>query len=50
MHAVFLQERNDDRIAAQDLHELGFLTGIFDGHGGRGGQGRAVSLRDGNVW
>ena len=30
------QERNDDRIAAQDLHELGFLTGIFDGHRGQG--------------
>ncbi|CAE7214775.1 unnamed protein product, partial [Symbiodinium pilosum] len=28
------KERNDDRIAAQDLHELGFLTGIFDGHRG----------------
>ena len=28
------QERNDDRVAAQDLHELGFLTGIFDGHRG----------------
>lgn len=30
------QEKNDDRVAAQDLHELGFMTGIFDGH--RGGQ------------
>ncbi|CAE7237986.1 unnamed protein product [Symbiodinium necroappetens] len=28
------KERNDDRIAAQDLHELGFLSGIFDGHRG----------------
>eukprot|EP00435_Cladocopium_sp_Y103_P021286 s1464_g5.t1 len=28
------EERNDDRVAAQDLHELGFLTGIFDGHRG----------------
>jgi len=28
------KERNDDRVAAQDLHELGFLTGIFDGHRG----------------
>ncbi|CAJ1350914.1 unnamed protein product, partial [Effrenium voratum] len=28
------KERNDDRLAAQDLHELGFLAGIFDGHRG----------------
>merc|ERR1712217_148201 len=26
------KEKNDDRIAAMDLHELGFLAGIFDGH------------------
>ena len=45
--SVFLQERNDDRIAAQDLHELGFLSGIFDGHRG---QRLAVSLREGTPW
>jgi len=28
------KEINDDRIAASDLHELGFLAGIFDGHRG----------------
>jgi len=28
------KEKNDDRIAAKDLHELGFLAGIFDGHMG----------------
>ena len=33
-----MQERNDDRIAAQDLHELGFLAGIFDGHRGKSSQ------------
>jgi len=26
------KEKNDDRIAATDLHELGFFAGIFDGH------------------
>ena len=34
LDGCLVQERNDDRIAAQDLHELGFLTGIFDGHRG----------------
>lgn len=28
------KERNDDRIAALDLHELGFVAGVFDGHRG----------------
>eukprot|EP00933_Yihiella_yeosuensis_P025322 TRINITY_DN19670_c0_g1_i1.p1 TRINITY_DN19670_c0_g1~~TRINITY_DN19670_c0_g1_i1.p1 ORF type:complete len:733 (+),score=151.90 TRINITY_DN19670_c0_g1_i1:196-2199(+) len=28
------KESNDDRLAAQDLHELGFMTGVFDGHRG----------------
>lgn len=28
------KEQNDDRLAALDLHELGFMTGIFDGHRG----------------
>jgi len=28
------KERNDDRVAATDLHELGFLAGVFDGHRG----------------
>lgn len=26
------KEKNDDKIAATDLRELGFLAGIFDGH------------------
>lgn len=28
------KEQNDDRLAAADLHELGFLAGVFDGHRG----------------
>eukprot|EP00927_Polykrikos_kofoidii_P046081 TRINITY_DN40274_c0_g1_i1.p1 TRINITY_DN40274_c0_g1~~TRINITY_DN40274_c0_g1_i1.p1 ORF type:complete len:865 (+),score=168.48 TRINITY_DN40274_c0_g1_i1:342-2936(+) len=28
------KERNDDRLAACDLHELGFFAGVFDGHRG----------------
>lgn len=28
------KERNDDRLAASDLQELGFLAGVFDGHRG----------------
>lgn len=28
------KETNDDRVAAQDLNELGFLAGVFDGHRG----------------
>eukprot|EP00401_Gymnodinium_catenatum_P026225 CAMPEP_0117462678 /NCGR_PEP_ID=MMETSP0784-20121206/3180_1 /TAXON_ID=39447 /ORGANISM="" /LENGTH=780 /DNA_ID=CAMNT_0005256455 /DNA_START=85 /DNA_END=2426 /DNA_ORIENTATION=+ len=28
------KEKNDDRVAACDLHELGFFAGVFDGHRG----------------
>eukprot|EP00929_Paragymnodinium_shiwhaense_P002357 TRINITY_DN10258_c0_g1_i1.p1 TRINITY_DN10258_c0_g1~~TRINITY_DN10258_c0_g1_i1.p1 ORF type:complete len:781 (+),score=240.20 TRINITY_DN10258_c0_g1_i1:182-2524(+) len=28
------KEKNDDRVAACDLHELGFLAAVFDGHRG----------------
>lgn len=28
------KEQQDDRIAAADLHELGFFCGVFDGHRG----------------
>lgn len=32
--AAGAKEQNDDRIAATDLKELGFLCGVFDGHRG----------------